>query len=83
MIASALLFLGLWFYAALITHNDFWGVIFFSMLMLVCPVSLLLCPYVQIYERVDPQCPKCSYSLVGNVSGACPECGTPLVGKAG
>ncbi|HPM25002.1 MAG TPA: hypothetical protein PLP66_13930, partial [Phycisphaerae bacterium] len=23
-------------------------------------------------------CRKCSYSLIGNVSGVCPECGTPV-----
>src|SRR5206468_2345189 len=26
----------------------------------------------------EPQCARCSYSLVGNVSGICPECGTTL-----
>jgi len=25
-----------------------------------------------------PVCPRCGYSLLGNVSGICPECGTPV-----
>jgi hypothetical protein len=46
-----------------------------------CFVPLISLPWVpEDYERVDPQCPKCSYSLVGNVSGASPECGTPVPG---
>jgi predicted amidophosphoribosyltransferase len=28
--------------------------------------------------RGGPICPRCGYSLTGNVSGVCPECGTPV-----
>ena len=30
-----------------------------------------------------PRCPKCDYSLIGNVSGRCPECGRKIEGSGG
>jgi len=30
----------------------------------------------------DDRCPKCGYSLIGNVSEICPECGMPVPGAA-
>jgi hypothetical protein len=33
---------------------------------------------VAVWYWGDPEtCPRCGYSLLGNVSGRCPECGAP------
>ena len=31
----------------------------------------------------SPRCPKCDYSLIGNVSGRCPECGRKIEDSGG
>jgi hypothetical protein len=51
-------------------------------LWLLALSSLAACVLVWRYTKHGSAllncCPKCSYSLHGNVSGICPECGTPI-----
>ena len=59
---------------------DTWSIdisVWWTSLILLPPTLALTIPVlIRILRRRKRACPKCSYSLRGNVSGTCPECGT-------
>jgi hypothetical protein len=61
-------------------YSDYWefSIPFWAFVVLFALLFLRWLRQVRRGKLLVLPCPKCSYSLTGNVSGVCPECGTPI-----